>query len=86
MAVYSDNYWLSSMAPARSLESVTPSDSEENRAKSLYVGTGGDLEVVCVDDDDPVVLKNVPDGTVVPVTVVKVMNSNTTAGDIVAIR
>ncbi len=63
---------------------VTPNDStvfpEES---SIYVGTGGDIALVLVGDSTVVTYKNVPDGTLLPCNVEKVMATNTTAGSIV---
>ena len=50
----------------------------------LYVGTGGDLSVI-TEEDDTVVLKNVADGSFIPLRVRAVTQANTTATDIVAL-
>jgi hypothetical protein len=64
---------------------VTKSDStilETTRA--LYIGTTGDVAVVFTDGGAAVTLKAVAVG-MLPVQVTKVMSTNTTASDIVAI-
>ena len=71
--------------PARNAFEVTPSDSvsiQEGRA--VYVGTGGgDLAVVMASDDAVVVLKNIASGTLLPISVSKVMATDTSVSDIV---
>lgn len=73
------------IAPGRGLIAVTKSDTtvlEDVRA--LWVGTGGDLSVITPGSATAVTLKNVPDGTLIPVKVAKVMAA-TTASNIVGI-
>ena len=55
-----------------------------NNGCVIFVGVGGDLRVSTTGGDD-VVFKNVPTGSFVPVQVVKVFATNTTATDIVAL-
>lgn len=63
---------------------VTPSDSTEIRnTRALYIGTGGDVVVTMATGGDAT-FKNVPEGTILPVQVIKV-KSATTASDIVAL-
>ena len=65
---------------------VTPSDTAplpNGRCRALWVGTAGDLDVVVVVEDGPVLHKNVPEG-VFPVEVYAVKDDRTTAEDIVA--
>lgn len=71
--------------PGTSLAAVTPSDSVIQKYRALWVGTGGDVAVVAVHDDDAVTLVNVPDGTLLPIAVKKVMDTNTDALNIVGI-
>ena len=49
----------------------------------LYVGTGGALDIRTADGDD-VSLVNVPDGTFIPIQVIRVFTTST-AADIVAL-
>jgi hypothetical protein len=69
---------------------VTPSDSTDitgadfNNPAALYVGTGGDVEVITL-GGSTVTLKSVPTGTFVPMQVTRVKASATTATDIIAI-
>lgn len=54
---------------------------------ALYIGTGGDIEVVVVNGSDPVVFKNIPNGSFLPVIVNSILpGANTTVSDIIAIK
>lgn len=77
---------LNRESPAVGLAAVTPSDSADLAvvpARSLYVGTAGNLRVTTV-SGDTVTLANVAAGYH-PLTVVRVHATGTTASDIVAI-
>jgi hypothetical protein len=50
----------------------------------LYVGTGGNLKVRTAGGDD-VIFYNLNDGTFLPVNVVRVFDTDTTATDVVAL-
>jgi phosphoenolpyruvate synthase/pyruvate phosphate dikinase len=74
---------------------VTPSDTVEildpasgdgayTSGNVLYVGTGGDL-VVTTASGDKTTFVNIQDGTFIPVQVVKVWNTGTTAANIIAL-
>jgi len=71
---------------------VTPSDTVEiaavtggsNNGCVLYAGVGGDVRILTVGGDD-VVLKNIANGQFIPVQVLKVFATNTTATDLVAL-
>jgi hypothetical protein len=70
---------------ARRLLTVTPSDSTvlPEDVRCLYVGTGGDVAVVDAFGND-VTFSSVPSGMLLPVQVVKVKSTGTTASNIVA--
>jgi len=53
---------------------------------SLFVGTAGDLKVIPVGSENPVVLKNVSNNSYVPLQVIRVFDSGTSAADILALR
>ena len=53
---------------------------------SLFVGTAGDLTVIPAASEDPVVLKNVANNSYVPLQVIRVFASGTSASDILALR
>jgi hypothetical protein len=71
---------------------VTPSDTVnifyanagDNQGNVLYIGTGGDLRVLTVSGDD-IVFTNIQDGTFLPIQVLRVFSTNTTALNIVAL-
>jgi len=67
-------------------EAVTPSDTDDIETGILFVGVGGNLNVVPYAGEDAVLFKNIPDGSFFPIKVRKVMSTNTTATDIVIIR
>ncbi len=53
---------------------------------SLFVGTAGDLSVIPSGSQEPVDLKNVANNSYVPLQVIRVLNSGTSAADILALR
>lgn len=67
-------------------EAVTPSDTEVLTTGFLFIGTGGNVSIVLYRDEDPVLFKNIPNGSILPIKVKKVMSTNTTASDIIIIR
>lgn len=74
--------------PAVSLRAVTPhaTDNLPNGiCKALYVGVGGNVEVLAEDDTVSVVMKNYPDGGWIIVRAKAVRSAGTTATDIVAL-
>ncbi len=69
---------------------VTPHDSNnltrngiEMRGCTLYVGTGGHVSVEMLGGDEVAYL-NVPSGTFMPINVVRVNSTGTTASNIIA--
>ena len=66
---------------------VTPSDSTNitSPCRALYVGTGGDLNVLPLDNAAPVMMYNVPTGATLYFSAVRVYSTNTTASNIVAL-
>lgn len=75
-------------SPARSAVAVTVSDSTTYTPtpRGLYVGVGGDVAVILTDDGSTAAtFKNVPSGTILPIKPYKVMSTNTTATNILAL-
>jgi len=74
-----------SFAPATDAKPITPNDAQNLSpfARSLLIGSGGDLHVVTMKNRN-VVLPNVPAG-VLPLGVKKVFDDQTTASDISAL-
>ena len=53
---------------------------------SLYAGGGGDISVIPAASEDTVILKGVADGAFIPLQVVRVNSTGTTATDILALE
>ncbi len=66
------------------IPSVSNANGRGNNGCVLYVGTGGDLRVLTAGGDD-VVFAGFPDGGFLPVNVVRVFATNTTASGILAL-
>jgi hypothetical protein len=64
---------------------ITPNDAVEftTPTTAIYVGTGGDLTVLLVDDSSAVLLKSVPTGTMLKIRAKRVMAAGTGASNIV---
>jgi hypothetical protein len=74
-------------SPALDAVAVTPSDTTVlANVRSLYVGTTGNVAVEFAGDTTAVVFQSVPAGTILPLAVSQVMNTNTTASNIVALK
>lgn len=69
------------LGSAREFFTITPHNSNElaQYPRGIWVGTGGDIAL------DGVVLKNVQNGTLLPVSPTKVNLTGTTAADIVGL-
>jgi len=66
------------------IPSVSTENGTGNNGCVLYVGTGGILRVLTAGGDD-ITFQNVPNGSFIPVQVVRVFASTTTALNIVAL-
>lgn len=81
---------IQSLTP-RVAVSVTPSDttvfnpSTGGQLSGIYVGSSGAVAVT-TDNGDTVTFAAVPVGTILPITVSKVMSTNTTASLLVGLR
>lgn len=64
---------------------VTPDDSTQIRASSLYVGVAGNVAVV-TEDGSTVTFVGVPAGAILPIRCTKVRSTSTTASSIVGFR
>ena len=62
----------------------TSPDGVPNAGNVLYVGTGGNLKVTTVAGDE-VVFANIQGGTFLPIQVVRVWATGTTAANIIAL-
>ena len=71
---------------AHSAGAVTPSDSTVlNPTRGLYVGTGGDVAVKMANQTTSVIFPDVLGGSILPIQVVKVLSTGTTASGMVAL-
>lgn len=72
--------------PAVRATAVTPSDSTTlNLCRAIYVGGAGNVALVLAEDTAAVTFVNVAAGTLLPLATLKVMSTNTTATNIVAL-
>ena len=74
-------------APAVETATVTPHNTNDLAVtcRALWIGTGGDVALMAAGDTIAVTLKNVANGTLLPVKTKRVLVTGTTAGDIVAL-
>lgn len=73
----------SPVAHAEDVDISTSDHTFTHVTRALYVGTGGDVELLLLGDTASVVWHNVSAGTVLPVRAQKVVDNNTTAGDMI---
>lgn len=75
--------------PAKHLVSISPNDSTDlsQPVRGIYVGGGGDLVLVAINDADGATqtLTAIPQGTFVPVITKRVMATNTTASQLIGL-
>lgn len=79
---------IPSFGPASKLVAITKSDSTDltaSKIRALWVGGAGDVAVIALNDTAAVTIASVPAGTLLPISVVKVMSTNTTATSIVGL-
>lgn len=74
-------------SPAFDAAAVTPHDTNDLAftARALYVGTGGDVPAILKADATSVTFRNVPAGSILPVSVKRVLAAGTTASNILAL-
>jgi hypothetical protein len=74
--------------PSSSAFSITPDDDNDITypIRALYVGTGGDLQVILQDDTAETLFANVLGGSCLPLQIKRVMASGTAASDLVGLR
>ena len=75
----------SPLAVARGGVAVVPNDTTAVQFRALYIGVTGAVSVVGF-DGNTVVFANVPGGTVLPIAVIKVRATGTTATSIVGLK
>jgi hypothetical protein len=74
-------------SPARNGFSITPDNSSDlsTTCRALFVGGSGDISVILSADSSSIVLKNIPAGSVLPISVKRVEALLTTATDILGL-
>jgi len=74
-------------SPARNGFSVVPDDGTDLtvNCRSLFIGGAGDVSAILVGDSSPVTFKNIPLGSILPISVKRVAATLTTATDIVGL-
>lgn len=66
------------------ISNVSSQDGSGNNGCVLYVGTKGNIKVMTVGGDE-VVFTNIQDGSFIPVQVLRVFSTGTTASNIIAL-
>ncbi|WP_086738198.1 spike base protein, RCAP_Rcc01079 family [Erythrobacter colymbi] len=82
-----ENSGDSLIAPAKDAFDIVPSDSTPLpvATKAIYVGTGGHLVLRTVDGKTDIRLANISNGAILPIRVLAVRQTGTTATDIVGL-
>ncbi len=73
------------IAPAAGAVELIPDDATFLRVTSLYVGTGGDIAVE-MENGDVVTFIGVPSGTVLPIRILRLLEGDTDAEDIIGLK
>jgi len=75
--------------PARKLVNIVPNDSADltNPVRGIYIGSGGDLNMVAIDDIDGATqtLTAVPQGVIFPAFAKRVTSTGTVASNLIGI-
>lgn len=68
-------------------QAVTASDSTNlsSPSRALYVGTTGNVNVLSYDNPSNAIFRNVPSGFILPISVLRVNSTDTTASNIVSL-
>ena len=80
------NFPTTPISPARSAIAVIPGDDIDlpNVTRAIYIGQAGDVSVHMADGDQ-VVFRGLPAGSLLPIRVIRVTGTSTTAGSIIAL-
>lgn len=75
------------IAPSSACFAIVPSDVLElpEVTKAIYVGSGGQISLLPLDNQTPVTFANVPSGAILDLRVSKVLATGTDAGDLVGL-
>ncbi len=74
-------------SPALNAMLVTPDDSGELSmiTRALFIGIGGNIKCILKNDSDPVTFNNIVSGSILPLRVKKVFDTDTTALNIIGL-
>ena len=66
---------------------IVPNDNDDltSATRAIFIGETGDLKIELVNSTEPVVLKNVAAGSVLPMRIKKVFGTETTATNLIAL-
>jgi hypothetical protein len=67
--------------------SVSPNDTNDlaNTTLAVWIGTAGNLSVNMEGSGGPIVFVGIPAGTLLPIRATRILSTNTTAGNILAL-
>ena len=69
-----------------SATALTPSDSADvSTTRALWIGSSGDVRVLLANDTSPVTFAGVPEKSILPVRIVRLYATGTTASDFLAL-
>jgi hypothetical protein len=87
MADEFDKYQTGLDSPAPSAEEVTPSDSVnlDNTSRGLFVGVAGNVSVEMAETGTAIVFTGVLAGSILPIRIIRVNSTGTTATDMVSL-
>lgn len=82
-----EDFGLSLTAPAVGAEAISPSDATalSYATRALYVGAGGDVAAI-MKNGDTVTFRGLQAGVLYPLRIVQVLQSGTTASDLIGLR
>ena len=74
-------------APAQNCFVITPNDAQDLSyvTKGIYVGEGGNVSILALRGETPVIFTNVPSGAILDVRAKKILATNTTAANIIGL-
>lgn len=74
--------------PAHTFEAIIPDDGADlpnGACRAIYVGTGGNVSIYAKGSTTAVVFKNLAAGATLPAVATRVLVTNTTADDLIAL-
>ena len=75
------------VSPASRCFTIAPDDAQEllEAPKAIYIGTGGDIVLRPLDNEQDIVLRNAISGSILDIRVRAIRSTGTTAQDIVGL-